>query len=55
MFGIHNRFSHLSGFLSPARHSFSQEKTGPTVCGGGPGFWKLKDTLNERECDSSIN
>ena len=55
MFGIHNRFSHLPGFLSPARYLFSQEKTRPTVCGGGQGFSKLKDTLNERECNTSIN
>ena len=55
MFGIHYRFSLLPGFLFPARHSFSQEKTRPTVCRGGPGFSKLKDTLNERECNSSIN
>jgi hypothetical protein len=55
MFGIHNRFSHRSGFLSPARNSFSQEKTGQPFAGEGRVFWKLKDILNERGCNTSIN
>jgi hypothetical protein len=53
MFGIHYRFSHLPGFLPPARHLFSQEKTGHRLR-GRPVFSNLKATINDREFIISV-